>query len=250
MKKTLLISIIIVIIILTTIFLLQFFGKQRDIYTRSIDSDKSGINKENLNSNIVYPDKVLFDVPFTPQAPFGNWEDVRQDYGCEEASILMVMYWALDKDYKDLTPQKALEEIVAMAEFEEKNYGHFHDTSTQDTLKVLKDYFNYDNAYIEFDIEVKNIKSQLAQGNLVIVPIDGTRVNNPYYTPPGPFVHMIVIIGYNEDTQEFITHDPGTKNGKAYRYSYDVLKGALMDYKTGLQEPISEIKTAMLVVKK
>lgn len=250
MKKILPISVIIAIIILTAIFLFLYFDEQEGYLTskaKFIDSDKSDIIQENLDSNFTYPEKVLLEVPFTPQAPFGNWDDVRQDYGCEEAAILMAMYWVLDKD---LTPEKALEEIIALAEFEEEKYGHFHDTSTQDTLKLLKDYFDYDNAYVEFDIGVEDIKNQLARGNLVIVPIDGTKVNNPYYTPPGPFVHKIVIIGYDEKTQEFITHDPGTKNGEAYRYSYDILEAALMDYKTGFQEPVDEIKTAMLVVKK
>ena len=34
--------------------------------------------------------KVIYDVPFTSQAPFADWKDPRQQEGCEEASILMV----------------------------------------------------------------------------------------------------------------------------------------------------------------
>lgn len=210
------------------------------------DLKTSQIEDNNLiNDNL--PKKVLHNVPFTAQAPFGGWDDVRQDYGCEEASILMAMYWVYDKK---LTPEVALQEITKITEFEKDKYGHFHDTSAQDTLKLLKDYFDYDKAFVDYDININDIKKELAKGNLVIVPINGIKVGNPYYTPPGPFIHQIVIRGYNDNTQEFITNDPGTIKGEAYKYDYSVLENALMDYKTGLREPIEEIRTAMLVVEK
>ena len=191
--------------------------------------------------------RILLDVPFTVQAPFGGWADERQDYGCEEASILMAMRWVRGET---LSPAQAEQEIIAISEFEKENYGDFHDTSAQDTLKVMKAYFNYENAFVKFDIGAEDIKAELAEGNAVIVPIDGTKVGNPYYTPPGPPKHKIVIRGYDDATQEFITNDPGTKRGEEYRYGYDVLEGALLDYPTGINEPITEIKTAMIVIKK
>lgn len=190
---------------------------------------------------------VLLDVPFTVQAPFGGWADVRQDYGCEEAAILMAMHWAWDKP---LSPAQAEQEIIAISEFEKEQYGDFHDTSAQDTLKVLKAYFGYENAFVKFAIGAQDIKAELAQGNVVIVPIDGTKVGNPYYTPPGPPKHKIVIRGYDDVAQEFITNDPGTKRGEGYRYGYEVLENALLDYPTGINEPIIEARTAMIVVQK
>ncbi|MEK7488049.1 MAG: C39 family peptidase [Patescibacteria group bacterium] len=193
------------------------------------------------------PKRVLLDVPFTVQAPFGGWADERQDYGCEEASILMAMRWVRGET---LSPAQAEQEIIAISEFEKEHYGDFHDTSAQDTLKVMKAYFNYENAFVKFDISAEDIKAELAEGNAVIVPIDGTKVGNPYYTPPGPPKHKIVIRGYDDATQEFITNDSGTKRGEEYRYGYDVLEGALLDYPTGINEPITEIKTAMIVIKK
>lgn len=199
------------------------------------------------SSEKVFPEQVLLDVPFTAQAPFGNWADVRQDYGCEEAAILMAMYWVYGRD---LPLEEAEKEIIAISEFEKEKYGDFHDTSTLDTLKVLKAYFGYENAFVKFDIDAEDIKAELARGNIVIVPIDGTKVNNPYYTPPGPAKHKIVIRGYDDHTQEFITNDPGTKRGEGYRYNYQILEEAIVDYPTGLNEPISQIQTAMIVVEK
>ena len=63
---------------------------------------------------------------------------------------------------------------------------------------------------------------------------------------------MLVIIGYDPDKKEFITNDPGTKNGGSYRYNEEVLYNAIWDY------PTSEIDTvvpekkekAMLVIQK
>ncbi|MCR4323087.1 MAG: C39 family peptidase [Candidatus Azambacteria bacterium] len=193
------------------------------------------------------PRYVLLDVPFTVQAPFGGWADARQDYGCEEASILMAMHWVRGEE---LSPAQAEKEIIAISEFENEQYGDFHDTSAEDTLKVMKAYFKYENAFVKFDIGTQDIKDELAQGNVVIVPIDGRQVGNPYYTPPGPPKHKLVIRGYDDATQEFITNDPGTKRGEGYRYKYDVLEAALLDYPTGINEPITEIRTAMIVVQK
>jgi len=191
--------------------------------------------------------KVLLDVPFTPQAPFGNWADERQDYGCEEASILMAVYWAKGKE---LSYEKAEEEVIAISEFEKKVYGNFYDTSAADTLKVLRTYFGYVNARVQYDIGVADIKAELAAGNVVIVPIDGRLLGNPYFTPPGPPKHKLVIRGYDDATQEFITNDPGTKRGEAYRYSYAVMENALLDYPSGRDEDVVNVRTAMIVVGK
>src|SRR4051812_4227943 len=40
------------------------------------------------------PRILLVGVPFTAQAPYGEWNDPKYGDGCEEASILMAAYWA------------------------------------------------------------------------------------------------------------------------------------------------------------
>ncbi|MEK7636400.1 MAG: C39 family peptidase [Patescibacteria group bacterium] len=192
--------------------------------------------------------KILIDAPFTAQAPYADWNDPRQDYGCEEAASLMAIRWA---EGKKLTPEEALQEIIAISEFEKKKYGEFHDTSSQDTLdRIIKDYFGYTNAFLRYDITIKDIKKELADGNLVIVPVDGRKLKNSFYTEPGPERHKILITGYDDTAQEFITNDPGTYRGAGYRYGYAILEGALMDYVTGKNEPFEQIRSAMIVVSK
>ncbi|MCK4891623.1 MAG: hypothetical protein KAS78_03060, partial [Candidatus Pacebacteria bacterium] len=82
-----------------------------------------------------------------------------------------------------------------------------------------------------------------------IVPTNGQKLGNPYYTPPGPVTHNLVIIGYDITEKEFITNDPGTRHGEKYRYSEDILENALFDYPTGFHERVEEIKIAMIVVR-
>ena len=191
--------------------------------------------------------EILYDVPFTAQAPLGNWDDPRQQLGCEEASALMAVYWAQGKT---LTLGEAEREIIAISEYEKATYGEFRDTSAQDTVNwILKDYFQYDNVDLFYDITTEDIKRELIRGNVVIVPVNGQKLGNPFYTPPGPDVHMFVVIGYDAKTKEFIVNDPGTRRGKNFRYTDEVLAGAMYDYETGLHEPVPEIRTAMIVVR-
>lgn len=190
---------------------------------------------------------ILQDVPFTPQAPLGNWQDMRQENGCEEASAMMAMAWVRGKE--KFAPAEAEKEIIAIADYELEKYGDFHDTSAKDTaIRIFNDYFNYDNIEVKYNVDAKDIKNELIKGNLVVVPVNGQKLKNLFYKPPGPIEHMIVIVGYDNDKKEFITNDPGTKRGEKYRYKEEVLEGALQDYPTGFHEPILEIKTAMIVV--
>lgn len=190
---------------------------------------------------------ILYDVPFTPQAPLGNWSDTRQQNACEEASVLMAMRWV---EGRGLTLDAAEKEIIKISEFQLKNYGHFHDTSASDTIfRIFENYFAYSNIELKTDVSIEDIKIELSRGNLVIAPMNGQKLNNPFYVSPGPLQHMIVIIGYNEETNEFITNDPGTRRGKGFRYSQNNFYESMQDYPTGFHEPITKINKVIIVVK-
>ena len=196
---------------------------------------------------IIEEKNVLLDAPFISQAPFGNWSDPRKQDGCEEVAAIMAMAWVNEEK---LTPEIADERINEISAFEEKNYGNFYDTNADDTVeRIFKGYFKYDNVEAVSDINKEDIKKELFKGNLVIVPTNGRLLKNPYYTPPGPTTHNLVIIGYDIFKKEFIVNDPGTRRGEKYRYNEDVLEGALLNYPTGNHEKVEEIKTAMIIVK-
>lgn len=194
------------------------------------------------------PNQILFDVPFTPQAPFSEWDNPKLSNGCEEASAFMAMSWIRGTS---ITPEIARKEIIAVSDYEQTNYGVFLDTSARDTIdRIFKGYYRYQNVKLFYDISIENIKDEIRGGNLVIVPVDGRELNNPYYTQPGPPRHMVVIIGYDPDNKEFITNDPGTSRGKSLRYPEQILYGAVSDYLTGDDLPLPPQRRVMIVVKK
>lgn len=198
----------------------------------------------------ITPSVVMqIDVPFTPQAPFAQWSDPRQQDGCEEAAVLMAMHWARAEPIA--SREKALQELLALSYYQEKTFGEYRDTSAEDTAsRLLKGYYQYTDFQVKRDISVEDIIDELYQGHIVIVPANGRALNNPHFTPPGPERHMMVIIGYDSDTHEFITNDPGTRQGKSYRYDKDILFNAIRDYPTGYHIPIERINKVMIVIGK
>lgn len=173
-------------------------------------------------------------VPFTSQAPFGEWSDPRQEDACEEASSLMAIYWT--RGIASISQQTAKKEILSIVAWEEDAYNNYQDTSTYDTAKIIfNEHFGYSNVWVEQNINSQDIITELESGNLVIVPLNGRALNNPHFTQPGPERHMLVIIGYDYNSGEFITNDPGTKYGQDYRYGRDLLFNAIRDYPSSIE---------------
>jgi hypothetical protein len=191
---------------------------------------------------------VLLKVPFTSQAPDGQWEDLRFQDGCEEASVLMAIKWVKGES---ITRTEATAAILDMAEWQLQSYGSFRDTNAQDTAdRLIRDYFSYNQYRVSKEVNTQNIVAELRAGNIVLVPANGQKLYNPYFTAPGPEHHMLVIRGYHPSTDEFITNDPGTKRGEGYRYKSEILIGAVIDYPTGDHEPITGVQKAMIIVSK
>jgi hypothetical protein len=191
---------------------------------------------------------ILLDVPFLAQAPFGQWENPVYQNACEEASLLTAILWV--RGVKTISKEEATEELKKFTDFEIEKYNNFYDHSTADTAQIMKDYFGYYNIKVREDISTEDIIGELEKGNLVIVPINGQILKNPFYTPPGPDRHMLPIIGYDFEAEEFITNDVGTRHGEKFRYKKDIFEASIRDYPTGYKEPILEIKKTMIIVEK
>lgn len=186
-------------------------------------------------------------VPFYAQAPLGKWTDLRQQEGCEEASVLMAVDWARGTHQ---TPEETEESIITMSEIERVKYGSFIDTSAYDTYERLfieQESF-LDAEYLE-GVDAVDVLYALSQGAIVLVPVNGTLLNNPYFQAGGPLRHMLVVSGYDHVTGEFITQEPGTARGQNYRYSFATFDLAMNDYETGDYAPLPKPpRTAMIVV--
>jgi len=162
------------------------------------------------------------DVLFASQAPFANWSLPYQE-ACEEASLIMAYkYFAdqpLDKNIMD-------NEIKELVDWQLDYFGYYTDTNLDEVAIIAKEYFDL-NVEITDDVSVENIKRQLFNGNLIIIPASGRDLGNPNFTAPGPLFHMLVIRGY--DRNEFITNDPGTRKGLKFKYKYQTLIDAIHD---------------------
>jgi hypothetical protein len=247
--KKLLISI--AIIASAGIITAVFFRDESAQFVRDIEQQQqqNQIDKENeqQEEDVITPAKVLIDVPFIPQAPTAKWSDPRQQDGCEEASILMAHLWLTGKT---MTLQRAEQEIIAVSDYQQEKYGEFVDRSIVDTGKLFEEYYKHDNYQIKRKIDVEDIKQELAKGNIVIIPTNGQILANPNYTAPGPLTHMLPIIGYDDATGDFITNDPGTRNGRHFKFKYDHVIDSIYEYETGAHEGYHKTDTVMMVVEK
>lgn len=258
----------IVVVVLFGVFYANFINEENDDFSNNIlknneDSiaaeNKINKNKRNISSiqttdnkkiddnSAVKAKNILLEVPFAPQAPFAEWHDPRQQDACEEAVALMAVKWAQKEKLNKIEAKK---EILAISKYQTKNFNEYRDTSAYDTMeRIIKGYFKHSKVEIKTNITIDDIIKELKCGNLIIAPMNGQALNNPYFTPPGPDRHMLVIRGYDYTIKEFITNDPGTKRGEEYHYPEDVLFKAIRDYPTGYYERINSIKKVMIVVK-
>lgn len=175
-------------------------------------------------------EQINAEVPFTTQAPFAEWDDPRQQDGCEEASALMAIGYLNNKTY---TKQEAKDEILAITAYLDENYGSSKDTNVQDTAeRILKGYFQEDRFEIKTDITKEELIQTLQEGHPVIIPANGKALKNPNFSNGGPDKHMLIIKSYDTERNDFITNDPGTRNGENYRYNEDLLYNAIHNYET------------------
>ncbi len=184
-------------------------------------------------------------VDFISQASSGNWKNDMFQNGCEEASIIMAMHWVKGTS---LTSTLGEKEVEALSLYQKKQGGTYIDRSASDVGKLIKEYYGYSNVRAQFDITKKDIIQALKSGAVVIVPVNGRKLKNPFFTQPGPDRHMLLVIGHDSSKKQFITNDPGTRRGKGYRYNEQVLESALRDYPTGDHIKAMEQRTAMIVV--
>ena len=167
---------------------------------------------------------VNLSIPFTSQAPTTNWDQPWQD-ACEEASFLMVDYYYQNKTMpKPLEVENILQEMV---DWQIDNWGDHHNLTMLELSEFITITFGYQTELI-LDLTPAKIKGYLNQGSPIIVPADGYKLANPYFSGDGPEYHMLVIKGYQDNY--FITNDPGTKRGADFIYSSENLLDSISEW--------------------
>lgn len=172
---------------------------------------------------------VLVNVPFTSQAPSGDWRQPFQDF-CEEASVVMAAHflWGVG-----LTPEIAELEMSIIQSYETLIFGRSRDTSIDEMASVLRMLYGFKQTQTLVIDSTGEIKDELRAGHIVIVPVAGRLLKNPYFTPPGPLYHMLVVRGFDDTDGSFIVNDPGTRRGNGFRYPQGRLLDAIHDWNSG-----------------
>ncbi len=186
---------------------------------------------------------IHIKVPFTPQAPYANWDETHKE-ACEEASALMVGRYFRGDRAQTIDPVDSDQAILEMVEWQATNFGgHFDLTLIQQQQLIAAFYPDLETEIVP--ASAPRIVEDLQKGNLIVIPAAGRLLGNPYFRVPGPIYHMLVIIGVRGT--KFITNDPGTKRGKDYLYDQKTLLGAVHEW-TGDPATINHGRSVMLVI--
>lgn len=174
------------------------------------------------------PAAVNLPVPFTPQAPLGNWAD--RQHTCEEASLVMVdRYLRGDHSGSLIDPHTADAAINQVT-----SWKPAQDLTSTQVGEVAQKYMGW--AYKVLPSDRLNMKQQLALGRPLIVGVRTHGLGNANY--PGyrnhfeergySVSHYLVVTGYDQ-SDTYILNDPGLTRGHGYHISYDQLMHAIDD---------------------
>jgi hypothetical protein len=172
------------------------------------------------------PDHVLLRVPFTTQAPLGNWAQHQES--CEASTLTMlVAYWQRDAS-SVIDPRAADRSINQIDRW--KPRLDLNDVMMGELAKL---HFGY--AYTIVPNDPAAIAEQLSAGRPLIAEVRTHGLGNAHYPgyinhyeQPGWSVpHFVLIIGY--DRTGVWLNDPGITLGRGYHISYAQLSHAIAD---------------------
>lgn len=199
-------------------------------------------NPTDKTQSSALPASLQINVPFTPQAPTANWDELHNE-ACEEASAIMAN--AYFKSIPSLPPDVVEAEITKLTEWQDQNQGYHLDQTTAEAAKMIEAVYGLHTEIVPFDEQT--IKQSLAANQLVIASFNGRLLGNPHFKSPGPIHHMLIFTGYNGDT--IVTNDPGTHVGLNYQYDYNTLYAASADWDHSINS-VDGTKKLMIIVSK
>lgn len=183
--------------------------------------------------------------PFLVQSPFASWDELHQE-ACEEAALIIAHLY--QENTLEISPEKADQKIRKMIKFEEEELGYQLDINIAQMKNLYQKYYQK-NIKIIKNPTISLIKQEIAKENIFVVPAAGRVLENPNFQTPGPLYHALVLTGYNKNTQQFITNDPGTRKGQDFKYSYENLMNSIHDFpETKNKKDILQGKKKILLI--
>lgn len=249
-KQNLIIAFVVLLVLGGAILYMRRGETPEDRANQNVQSNSQNTNsKSNDNSNVRaeeedkdFPATLQLKVPFTAQAPTANWDELHNE-ACEEASAIMAN--AYFNGVTSLPPATVEKQIDMLTKWQQENFGYYLSINTQEVKEMIE--ANYDLKAEIVDISENTIKKALSENKLVIVPANGQILGNPNFKQPGPIYHMFVITGY--DSKNFITNDPGTRNGLNYKYTYETIEAATGNWEPGPHKVNLDSKKIIIVSK-
>ncbi len=196
---------------------------------RGTDSSDEADIVDTAEVDVAEYDEWNLAIPWTTQAPFANWDETHEDT-CEEASVYMAYLYFEGYPEGLVDPTTADEALLEMVREQNEYFGFFKDTTAAQTADFVKQFYNLDYDLI-YNPSVEDMKEAIVQGYPVVAPMAGQILANPYFTPPGPDYHMLIVKGFT--SEGFITNDPGTRHGENWLYKYDHFMDSIHDYNAG-----------------
>lgn len=169
--------------------------------------------------------QLNLEMPFYSQAPFSNWDYPWQE-ACEEASIALIANVYLEKNWDR---EGFNEELLRLVDWEMETFGAYEHTTVTQTVQMIEENYGLKTQVI-VNPDFEDLESAIQAGHFIVAPFAGKLLKNPNFTNGGPVYHMLVIKGYNQEKQQVVTHDVGTRNGEDYVYSWAVIQNALHDW--------------------
>ena len=175
----------------------------------------------------ILPANVLLPVPYTDQAPFGNW--AARQHTCEEASLVMVdRYLAGDHSGSQIDAASADAAINRITPWKPAV-----DLTSEQVGEVATQHLGWSHEVLP--ATRLNMQEQLALGRPLIVGVRTHGLGNANYPgywthheqPEWSVSHYLVVVGY--DAQSFVLNDPGITTGHGYHITYDQLMHAIDD---------------------
>lgn len=160
----------------------------------AIRKDVFGFAKKVMDYKIKYSDlprAYSIVVPFTAQAPTGNWDELHQDT-CEEANAIMAYAYFNNHRETNLAPTFVESEITKLVNWEDAQFGYHKDTNAIETAQMIRDVYGLQTKIVTNYTE-KDLKTALAENKVIIYFAAGRLLGNPNFQTPGPLYHVLTI---------------------------------------------------------
>lgn len=171
---------------------------------------------------------LVLPVPYLSQAPQGRWV-APWDEACEETSALMIDYFYQNK--RTIPTSVAVSAIESMVAWENQQFKKNTDTNAEETAAIIDAHMSFATTIVR-NPSIDAIKSELQAGRPVIALLNMDLL---YREPPqhDPY-HVVVLIGFDDEKQEFILHDPARDKKN---YFYTTVMNSLHDYNNATKKP-------------